>query len=193
MKSEATLTTRRSLLASVPVLAATTMPVVANAIGTLPVSGDDPIFDLIAEHREAIRGETAAYWVHARAEEITPVDQRSWSYRAGDERPPESCTDAPEWIEAQMIVARACKLSEDAELAVLTTPPVTLAGAVALLDHVGLPCFPDEEGSEGDSTILETAGMRRRDDIKEAAADFLPMIADTLRKLIGQHAALRNL
>jgi hypothetical protein len=53
-----------------------------------------------------------------------------------------------------------------------------------LLDHVGLPNFPDEEGAEGNDTILETASLCYRDDIKEAAADFLPMIADALRDLL---------
>jgi len=58
-----------------------------------------------------------------------------------------------------------------------------LAGVVALLDHVGLPSFPDEGGS--DDTILENASLCYREDIKDAAANFLPMIADTLRGMVA--------
>ena len=54
---------------------------------------------------------------------------------------------------------------------------------MALLDHVGLPSFPDEGGS--DDTILENASLCYREDIKDAAANFLPMIADTLRGMVA--------
>jgi hypothetical protein len=180
-----TLTTRRRLLASMPAAAAAMAPAGAGALCGLPAVGDDPIFAVIAEHREAMRGESAAYRAQSHAEETIPLELRSWSYMAGDEGPPEGCTDPPEWIESEMRVVKACNRARDAELAVLATPPTTLAGIAALLDHVSLPSFPDEKNWEGNPTILENAGLCYREDIQDAAADFLPMIADTLREMLS--------
>jgi hypothetical protein len=178
---------RRRLLAGVPAVVATTVPVAATALSGFPAE-PDPIFGLIAEHREAIRAESAAYRMQSDAEETIPREQRkSWSYRAGDEGPPEGCTDAPEWIAAMMAVMNACDRQCDAEVAVLTTPPATFAGVVALLEHVSLPSFP-EEAEESDAsdglTILENAGVCYREDVSNAAEAFPAMIAAALRKLL---------
>ena len=185
MSTNTTNLSRRKLLASMPAAAAALSPVAARALCRLPVDGDDPVFALIAEHREAMRAESAAYQAQSHAEETIPREQRSWDYSAGDEGPPDGCTDPPEWIAVMMGVLNACNHENDAMLAILTTPPATLAGIAALLDHVGLPNFPDEKGSEGNDTILAVAGLCYREDIQDAAADFLPMIADTLRELLS--------
>src|SRR5262249_13197291 len=81
----------------------------------------DPIYALIAEHREAMRAESAAYSAQSRAEKAIPLKLRSWSHSAGDEGPPEGCTDPPEWIESEMMVVRACNRARDAEYAVLAS------------------------------------------------------------------------
>jgi hypothetical protein len=113
-----------------------------------------------------MQAESAAYRVQSHAEETIPPDQQSWSYMAGDEGPPEGCTDAPEWIAAQMTVLKACQRGCDAKFSVLTTPPITPAGIVALLEHAASVTFPDEEGSEGNCTLCY------REDIPDAAANF---------------------
>jgi hypothetical protein len=84
-----------------------------------------------------------------------------------------------------MRVVKACNRAVDAEFAVLATPPATLRGVAALLEHVGLPKFPDEEGSERNPSILEVASLCYRIDIRAAAAEFPHMIADTLRDLLS--------
>jgi hypothetical protein len=179
--------TRRKVFASLPAAAAAMAPAAATALSGLATgTAGDPIFAVLAEHREAMRAESVAYRAQADAEETIPLTLRSWSYRAGDEGLPAGCTDPPEWIAAEMGVVNACNRARDAELAVLLTPPTTLAGVVALLDHVGLPNFPDEDGSDGNDTILENASLCFRDDIKDAATDFLPMIVDTLRELLSE-------
>src|SRR6266478_2663286 len=48
---------RRRLLASMPAAAAATAPVATTGLCRLPAETDDPIFTLIAEHREAMRAE----------------------------------------------------------------------------------------------------------------------------------------
>jgi hypothetical protein len=164
MKSDTNLS-RRRLLASMPAAAAMA-PAAATALCRLPVEGDDPIFGLIAEHREAIRVLSAAYSVQRRLE-------------AADKE------DTPEWDAAEIDVDSAIDRHFDAEVAVLTMPPTTFVGIVALLDHAGLPCFPEEKYSEGNPTILESAGLSHQDDIHEAARTFLPMIAAALRKLLA--------
>jgi hypothetical protein len=54
----------------------------------------------------------------------------------------------PEWNAAWAVTQAAIKREHAALLAVLTTQPTTIAGAVALLDHVGQDQFLGEAEEE---------------------------------------------
>jgi hypothetical protein len=92
-----------------------------------------------------------------------------------------------------MAVRDAAELQNDTHIAFLTTPPTTLAGIAALLEHAGTPCFPEEEGSEGNESILESASLCYRTDVRDAGAAFLPMITEALRELLPQVSAVPTL
>jgi hypothetical protein len=73
---------------------------------------------------------------------------------------------------------------EIAKAMVLTTQPTTLAGVAAVLEHCGLPRFPDEQGASRNDSILRDASLCFRKDVVDVAKDFLPTIAATLRKFL---------
>jgi hypothetical protein len=184
MSTNTTNLSRGKLLASMPAAAAA-VPTVASALCRRPAEGDDPIFALIAEHREAMRAVSAANSLHSDLEERLPPEQREWCYSAGEKGPPEDCTDAPEWITAEIAVGDAYERMNDSLVAVLETRPPTLAGVLALLEHATLPCFPEERNSDGNQSILITARLSYREDVRDAADDFLWVIIDALRVLTG--------
>jgi hypothetical protein len=168
---------RRRLLASVPAVAAAMAPVAASALSALPAD-DDPVFATIEAHRASKRALKLAGERHAYLERTLPRAQRSWRYAIWEPEPPEGCSDAPEWIEATLEFADATELDFDAEAAVLTTQPTTLAGALTLLEYAA-------QDTGGDGTFLDSASRCYREDVTDAAEAFLPMIAATLRKLIA--------
>jgi hypothetical protein len=128
--------------------------------------------------------------------EMIPEARRRWE--SGGERPP-FCADAPEWIEANTALIESYEELNKALEVVLSTPPTTFAGVADLLDYVGREGWEvvgaDEWADEYDGTILEHAfqgepGRGLLEDpacivegVKKAAANFLPMIAATLRLL----------
>jgi hypothetical protein len=165
MKTDTTLS-RRRLLAGVPAVAAVGVPSVATALGGLSAGATiDPIFGLIAAQRETMRALTAAFRKQSAMEEADGDD----GWNAG-------CIDVDD--------AHDCDC--DALAAVLTTPPTPLGGVAALLEHCGLPRFPDEKGAttRRNDSILRDAGLCCQEDVQEAARGFLPIIAATLRKLL---------
>ena len=83
--------------------------------------GPDPIFAAIDGHRAALRGWLAAY-------------DRLVLH---DTIPPEARPDAPEWIEANAAFLAAGEDVAKALVAVLSTPPATIAGVADVLDYVG--------------------------------------------------------
>jgi hypothetical protein len=170
MKSNTTLS-RRSLLASVPVVAALALPTAATALSSDATGAeDDPIFAIIQAHLQAMQNTTAAY--HAQN------DVEKAGHHLQD----------PEFMAANAIVHEAQDEQEDALYAFLTTPPKTVAGIVAALNHASSPVFPHErkQGVEHDPSetiILDTVSTG--DASLDAAAKFPAMIADALRDLIA--------
>jgi hypothetical protein len=104
---------------------------------------------------------------------------------APNPEPPEDCTDAPEWIAAEIAVRDTYEQMNDCLVAVLETPPTTIGGVLALIEHAALPCFPEEKNSHGNQSILTTAELCYRQDVRDAADDFLWVIIDALRVLTG--------
>jgi hypothetical protein len=155
-----------------------------NCEPTAGASGEpDPIFAAIERHRAALGSWLAAYDRLGVLQEMISEDRRRW--RIFDERP-DDCSDALEWIEANTIFLAAVEESAKALEVVLSTPPTTITGVADLLDYVGrYECQP-----LAGQTILESArdghgpvrpvSKRTYEGVKNAAANFLPMIAATL-------------
>jgi hypothetical protein len=184
MKDETTVS-RRTVLAGVPAVAAAAVP--TAALSAIPAIEDDPTFALIEEHKEAMRTLSAAYREHSRVEKAIPLVQRSWAYTAWNPEPPEGCTDPPEWIATEIATRDACRDEDDVLFELLTTEPTTLAGAIAALEYVASPKYPDNRQHKINpiEIILVDAGHSFDEELKEAAAQFPALIAAALRKLSG--------
>jgi hypothetical protein len=120
----------------------------APAATSAPASASpspDPIFALIEAYDRAASQEMASYGERDDLEETLPKEQRTWSIHfggGGDGRwPPEGCTDAPEWINAQLAIGIASEKISDQMLALLTTAPRTIEGVIALLERLDAATF----------------------------------------------------
>ena len=163
--------------------------------------GPDPIFAAIERHRATLRGWLAADDRRCPLWEMIPKARRRWEF---DEKP-DNCTDVPEWIEANEALIEATEELDKALEVVLSTPPTTIAGVADLLDYVsgyewkvvGADEYSDW-ANECYGTILENALDGYSVDgvveaapgvalaLQKAAANFLPMIAATLRSLTAE-------
>jgi len=162
----------------------------------------DPMFAAIERHRAALRGWLATYDRLGVLQEMIPETRRLWQILVNER--PDDCTDAPEWIEANTAFLAAIEETAIALEVVLSTPPTTITGAADLLDYVGR--YQWELAGAGESselahecygTILENALQGYSVDgvveeapgaalaLQKAAANFLPMIAATLRSYSG--------
>jgi hypothetical protein len=125
MQANSTLTTspnRRNMLAGVAAVAAL-VPASAVASAVCP---SDPVFTAIEGHR------------HARAtfsESLSRVSRFQEGNRPSDGRLP-TAADHPELAELERQASDASDRETDATIALLTTPPATLAGAVAVLRYI---------------------------------------------------------
>jgi len=96
---------------------------------------------------------------------------------------PNDWTDGPEWIEANPALLEAYEEMDKALEAVLSSPPITIAGVADLLDYVSRD---DEADEGGGGTIFENALNGDVEGIRKAAVNFLPMIAAALRSLTAE-------
>jgi hypothetical protein len=173
-------TSRRALLAGAPAAA------VALAGGTpLAAATPDPIFAVIEAHGRAAREELLWYHEMSRLEGALPREQRTWSVSFGGEGrwPPEGCTDAPDWIDAQLALGEASDRISDSMLALLTTAPTTIAGVVALLERLDAAYSPEEDVLDGADTLISAMGNWYDDRVEEAAAEFHSTLATALRNI----------
>jgi hypothetical protein len=155
----------------------------------------DPIFAAIERHRAAMRGWLAAIDRRWALRKMIPQARRRWEF---DERP-DGCIDAPEWIEANTALIEAYEELDKALEALLSTPPTTIAGVADSLHYVSRDEYEYSElAEEGYGTILGNALEGDHDQglvenpacivagVRNAAANFLPMIAATLRPLTAE-------
>lgn len=143
------------------------------------VDARDPVFSAIERHRLAARQEHNAYRSKNLLEEALAREHRVRECVLGKERDPlAGCTDASEWIACQLGIRDATEKEAAAVVALLKTPPATETGTLALLTYVASAFDEDED-------ILSRAFGSYRDEVREAAAGFLPMIAATLRRIDG--------
>jgi len=152
----------------------------------------DPMFAAIERHRAALRGWLAAYDRLGVLQEMIPEARRRWEIfdvrltEKGYAERPDDCTDAPEWIEANTAFLGAIEELAKALEVVLSTPPTTIAGIADLLDYLGRCRYGRELVDELGVNFLENAFEISIEGVRKAAANFLPMIAATLRALTAE-------
>jgi hypothetical protein len=150
---------RRTVLAGISIAAAPVAVAVEKSVATI-VPGNDPIFAVLAEHRAATR-------TYLRASEISGSLE----------------DETPEWNAAWTETQAAVKREHAALYEVLTTAPTTLAGAVAVLDHVGQDNFLGEAGDEDYGESLLSCQVHGGGLLAEAAERFPARLAATMRRL----------
>jgi len=135
---------------------------------------DDPIYAVLAEHRAATRAYLAASAISGAL-----VD------------------DTPEWNVAEAVTQAALTREKTATHAVLSVRPTTIAGAIALLDHVGQDQFlgeaEEDEFSDEDrmETVLSVRMNEEEDsDLKKDSLGFVRRLAETMRSLNHMHEKL---
>jgi hypothetical protein len=184
---------RRALLTAAPAVAAGALlagtAVNAVAIGMAQAGEVDPIFALIEAHDQAASEESALYREVARLEETLPDGQTDWSIsfgRAGESsRPPEACTDAPEWLTVQLAIGEAGHRQSDLMLALLTTAPTTIEGVIALLERLDAAMFPNEQ----DDALISVMSDWYDERVVEAADAFHFNLAEALRNIVARGQA----
>ncbi len=133
----------------------------AAALPVAAAATADPIFAVLAEHRAAMKAYLSAAAVSARL-----VD------------------DTPEWTAAWAVTQAAIKREHATLLAVLTTQPTTIVGAVALLEHVGQDQFLGEaEDGGGPETLLTVWTEGEECEFTKATREFPGRLAATMRSL----------
>jgi hypothetical protein len=169
-KSTTPIPSRRALLAGAPAVAAAALAA-GGAVNIVAVamarpSGVDPIFAVIAEHRAIMRAWRDAFDMEEMTEHGTPEREAACAA-----------------IDAE------CEREETAMHAVLTAQPTTIAGVVALLEHVGqreyLGVFDEGEGEgEERQSVLTTWNEATDQGHRRTAQDFPLRLAATIRSLL---------
>jgi hypothetical protein len=172
--------------------AANFLPMIVATLPRRATGEPDPIFAAIERNRAALRAWQAAIDRRGAPREMIPEVRRRWW--------PAYCADAPEWIEANTALIEAYEELDKALEAMLSTPPTTIAGVADLLDYVSKEEWElaGADPNEWSGTILENALAGGHDQVlvenpacivegvRKAAANFLPMIATTLRSLTAE-------
>jgi hypothetical protein len=144
--THSTNTTRRAFLSTAAALAASAVPILANAANAL---GADPIFQAIEAHKAArLAFETAVSRGSALEKELPSEKTRSW-ITVWEQTIVE--TDDPRWIDSVHEIDRASDAETDAAYALASIAPTTMAGVVGLL-HYAISIRPEEwpEGVQSD-------------------------------------------
>jgi hypothetical protein len=119
-----------SIAAGSAVLAAgATIPAPAQALQRVP----DPILAAIEAHKAAVAATNAALGLHSDLHEELPIEKRRSKFNAWGETIVE--TDDPRWIAAERGVMQAHNNEEDAACVLVSEPPATMAGVIALLQY----------------------------------------------------------
>jgi hypothetical protein len=150
---------RRALLMGFAAAATPMAPALANALSESAPAASDPIFAVIAEHREAQEALHAACEANGLDIEECPIKTAAEN-RAGD-----------------------------AELPLFTTAPTTVAGAAALLAYVGSDAHEMNQGPDDNDrpyTVLSYAAGWGADDRIDAVRRFPLHVGVALRNMIGQ-------
>jgi hypothetical protein len=149
---------RRALLMGFAAAATPMAPALANAFSEAPAVDVDPIFDLIERHAAACDAARVLC-----SDDTHPSDPNYDAIRARFQE--------------------AYKTEHEALVALLTCQPTTLAGAIAVLEHVGQPDWVF--GDDSEDTVLTDAYAREM----EEAKTFPAHLAVALRNIIERGQA----
>jgi hypothetical protein len=178
---------RRALLMGFAAAATPVAPALANALSEPAPAAADPIFALIEAYDRAASQEMVSYRERDSLEEALPEEQRTWSihFGCGDERrwPPEGCTDAPEWLNAELAIGEASDRMSDHMLALLTTAPTTIDGVAALLERLEAAAFPEERDDDRADALITVMSDWYDERVVEAADKVHSMLAEALRNI----------
>jgi hypothetical protein len=107
-----------------------------GAIASRRIPADpDPAFAAIATHREALDRYEAAVRDNFRLREMMAGGRVRPPMSGREERIGE--TNLPEWIASERLMAKMASAAREQAMAILATPPTTLAGAIELLGYLG--------------------------------------------------------
>jgi hypothetical protein len=184
---------RRALLMGFAAAATPIAPALANALSEAPAGEVDPIFALIGAYDQAANEETVAYRASSKLEEALPREQTTWHINFGGDGerrwPQEGCTDAPEWIDAQLAIGEASEKISDLMLALLTTAPATNEGVAALLERLDAAALPEEQDLDDAESLISVMGNWYDERVEEAAAEFHSTLAAVLRNIVTRGQA----
>jgi hypothetical protein len=155
-------TTRRAALSAIAA-AASALPVAMPTVSAF-ASEPDQIFALIEAHKAAVRRDVEAIEVVT----STPFANVGAHEDAQDRR------------------SETADNARDLQISLLTTPPTTMAGVVAVLRHAMTGQYGDIYFEDGHaSTVLGDLYMSEDAEMIEIAQNFLPMTANTIARLSG--------
>jgi hypothetical protein len=162
MTDKPSIASRRALLMGFAAAATPIAPALAGAMGGLPASpaAVDPIFEVIERHRAAHLAMHEAYHANDLDDAPDPTDPE-WP-----------------WDPNKMAFDRAGATV----LPLLTTIPTTLAGAVALLNHLMCPSLTMRDPADDPSILEDACGYL--DERGEAAKNFLSHFARALAHIV---------
>jgi hypothetical protein len=130
----------------------------------------DPIHALIAKHIEAVRADRQANKIYGRLP-----------------------GGSPEYKAAEKVARKTGDRSDKLLVKLLNAKPTTLAGVVALLEHVGRPEFLREDSNpEYRQTLLSSRNEYNDVKWKRLGQDFPLRVAATLRSLIAARATTHD-
>jgi hypothetical protein len=168
--------TRRAALAGVPAGAAVVLAggTVANTVAlAIPRTADaDPIFAVIERHRVAVA-------------EYNKAEAISGNIVGGSQ----------DWKVTWAVTSAAMDRKADLLEAVLRAQPTTMAGVIALLEHLGQDEFlgVDWGGDEHDrETLLSTFNNCNRIEPRRLAQDFPLRLAGALQQIIGTEGGTKR-
>jgi hypothetical protein len=123
----------------------------------------DPIFAVLADHRAAVKAYLAASEIDGNLE-----------------------TGTPEWEAANAVTQAAIKREREMHHTVLTTQPTTMAGVIALLEHVGQDRYLGEAEDHDRETVLSASHVQGSS-LVAASREFPLRLATTVRGLTRLH------
>jgi hypothetical protein len=179
---------RRAVLAGISVAAAPAAAAVDKSLGAIALTAD-PTFALIEAYDRAANQESALYRKKDGIDEGLPHDKTTRSIHFGGNGegrwPPEGCTDALEWINVQLAIGEVSERISDLMVALSTTAPTTIEGAIALLERLDAATFPEERDHPGAESLITTMNGWYDERVADAADAFHSTLAEALRNIIA--------
>jgi hypothetical protein len=125
---------------------------VSRLTGPVAAFQPDPVFAAIEAHRAAVAATVAAVDLYSDLDEELPIEKSRSRITAWEETIVE--TDDPRWIDAERGVMKAHNNETDAACVLVSEPPTTIVGVLALLQYAIAAdtdgeCWPQLESDDG--------------------------------------------